>query len=390
MPHPHYVISDRNLEVPVDNGPNGPLPERRSAPVRMTGKAGRPLRCSLVTGQAAHDETAERLLATLREATGVPDLAFADEPTALTGGYYAELRRFRLHDPPPGLDGDLVARIVPIPATGEWEGHIQREVASQGFRTPAVRRLVTADSPLGRYLIVMDLVDGRPPMEGLGITSIGGSLPRLLRRLPNQLAEMAADLHALDPEPLAARLDQLDGGIPTTMAGFVRREVDKATAIDARELVAAGERVLATEPSSPVRMISHGDLHPFNLLIAEDGPVLIDWTVARIAHPGFTLAFTDLMLEHPPLTVPRGGTAALGAIGRRMARRFHRHYQDLAPRHALVSIDELAWHRRVHALRILVELAAWQAAGTPPPAGHPWTVLQPVVRAELGLPAERG
>ncbi len=113
--------------------------------------------------------------------------------------------------------------------------------------------------------------------------------------------------------------------------------------------------------------------------------MLIDWTVARVAHPGFTLAFTDLMLTHPPLDLSRPAMAAIGIVGRRMARQFHRRYREVAPANALVTADDLAWHRQVHALRILVELAEWKAAGTPPVEGHPWTVLEFVMRAELGL-----
>jgi len=73
---------------------------------------------------------------------------------------------------------------------------------------------------------------------------------------------------------------------------------------------------LTTEPTSTVRAITHGDLHPFNLLVTPDGPSLIDWTVARVAHPGFTLGFTDLMLANPPIPLPKVGAAMLRPVGR--------------------------------------------------------------------------
>ena len=330
--------------------------------------------------------TTDALLATLRAATGHPQLEFHEPPTSLSGGFYAEMLRFRLDDAPSPLDGDLVARIVPDPVLGAWEGLIQREVTAQGFATPAVRLIATDASPLGRFLIVMDHVDGKPPIAGLSIATIAGQIPNLVRRLPDQLAAVAASLHALDPEPLADQLADLGLPISTTAAGFAAQQVALAAAVGQRDLADAGERLIEREPPSTKRVISHGDLHPFNILVTDEGPVLIDWTVARLAHPAFTLAFTDLMLSHPPIPLPRAGAAVLRPVGRGMAKRFLRRYQALVSPAGQVTEAELDWHRGVHALRILVELARWDAAGTRPTHGHPWLVLEPVARTELGLP----
>lgn len=330
--------------------------------------------------------TAALLLDTLRAATGASDLEFAAPPTPLSGGFYAEMFRFRLADPPRDLLGDLVARIVPNPPIGAWEAVVQGEVASQGFPTPAVRLTVPESNPLGRYLIVMDHVDGAPPMAGLGFGTVAGQIPNLVRHLPDQLAHIAAQLHALDPDPLAARLDALGTPIPATIAGFVEGEVGLAAALGQPELAAAGERLLISEPAPPARVITHGDLHPFNLLVTADGPVLIDWTVTRIADPAFTLGFTDLMLAHPPIPLPRAGAVLLNGVGRRIAKRFLATYRALtAGTPAAVDDQRLDWHRKVHALRILVEVAGWDATATRPASGHPWLVLEPVARRLLDL-----
>lgn len=326
------------------------------------------------------------MLDTLREATGRADLEFTAPPIRLSGGFYAEMLRFRLTDPPAGLDRDLVARIVPNPAAGVWEGTIQRAVADQGFPTPAVRLIAPESSPLGRYLIVMDAVDGRPPMAGLGIGTIAGQIPNLVRHLPDQLARIAADLHRLDAEPLAEQLDALDTTIPTTTAGFIEEQAGYADALCRPDIAAAGRRLLATEPASAARAITHGDLHPFNLLVAVDGPALIDWTVARVAHPGFTLGFTELMLANPPVPLPKFGAAMLRPVGGNIARRFLSTYRTLTDgTPAAVDDENLDWHRKVHALRILVELAGWDANGTRPTAGHPWLILEPVAYRALEL-----
>jgi aminoglycoside phosphotransferase (APT) family kinase protein len=340
----------------------------------------------------ARQSTVDGLLATLRAEVAEPTLAFADEPTALTGGFYAEMVRFRLASPPPSLEGDLVARIVPSEAAGAWESTIQREAAEQGFPTPAVRLTAPASSPLGRFLTVMDLVDGEPPLAGLSLGSVVGQIPKLLNGLPDDLARMASRLHRLDHEPLVGRLEALaaaEGGLPATPAGFVEWQGLLAAQHGRPDLVAASERLLASIPRTRLVAVTHGDLHPFNLLISPDGPVLIDWTVARVAHPGFTLAFTELMLANPPIPAGRGTKAAIGRLGRRMAKRFRATYRSLTT--DLPDLDPMAvdWNRRVHALRILVELAGWDAAGTRPERGHPWLVLEPVAARELGLSAEQ-
>jgi aminoglycoside phosphotransferase (APT) family kinase protein len=330
--------------------------------------------------------TTDAVLATLRQATDRPALTFAGAPVPLTGGFYAEMLRFRLDGAPSPLDRELVARIVPEEPVAAWEAAIQRAVADQGFPTPAVRLVVDGAGPLGRPLVVMDAVDGRPPLAGLTFGSIVTQLPTLLRSLPDQLADLAARLHALDAGPLADELVALDTGMALTTADFVRQQVEHSRAVDRLDLVAAGERLLATEPPTPALAIAHGDLHPFNVLETTAGPVLVDWTVARVAHPGFTVGFTHLVLGHPPITLPLVGAAPMRPIGRHLARRFlegYRRRTDGTP--AEVDDRALAWFRGVHALRILVELAGWDVMGTRPTSGHPWLSLEPIARRELDI-----
>lgn len=330
--------------------------------------------------------TTDLLLDTLRLATGRPDLDYAGTPSSLTGGFYAELLRFRLANPPADLDRELVARIVPNPAAGAWEATIQREVARQEFPTPRVRLTAPETSPLDRYLIVMDLVDGRPPMAGLTIGTIASQIPNLVRHLPDQLAHVAAKLHALDPEPLVDQLDALNSPFPTTTSGFIEEQAGYATALGRPDIATAAKKLLSTEPSTSVKTITHGDLHPFNLLVTADGPSLIDWTVARVAHPGFTLGFTALMLANPPIPLPKPAAALLRPVGRNIARRFLATYRRITigtPQE--VDDENLDWHRKVHALRILVELAGWDAHDTRAKHGHPWLILEPKANRLLEL-----
>lgn len=331
--------------------------------------------------------TTTALRDTLRQATGRSDLDLAGTPSRLTGGYYAEMLRFRLREAPEGLRGDLVARIVPDPAAGEWEATIQQAVADQGFPTAGVRLVAPSTSPLGRYLIVMDAIDGRPPLadlDHLGPRTVARALPYLVRGLPDELAGLAAALHQLDPEPLAGRLSALADPLPLTVAEFVARQAGHAEALGRPDLVRAAERLLDAEPPRRAEVVTHGDLHPFNVLVAAEGPRLIDWSVACLASPGFTLGFTALVLAHPPLPVPTSAARALGPLARRVARRFLATYRSLTADTpaAVDDDDDLDWHRKVHALRILVETAGWDVAGSRPTA-HPWLALEPVAQRLL-------
>ncbi len=325
------------------------------------------------------------LLDSIRAATGIAQLELRHPPEHLSGGYYAEMVRFRLDGAPPELDRDLVARIVPNPATGRTEAAVQAYVADHGVATPRVRLTCPETSALGRFAIVMDLVDGRPPLAGIGGTALVRQLPLLVRGLPEQLAEVAARLHQIDPAPLEQELRALDTGVPVTATEFVELQLLGATVAGAPELVDAAEELLGHEPRSPARAVTHGDLHPFNLLERPDGPVLIDWTLAAVAHPAFTLSFTCLLLEHPPVELPRAARAGLRPVGRRMSRRFvdaYRRTSEDAAEH--LDPEALDWHRRLHALRICVELAGWDAGDGRPPH-HPWTIMEPTARSVLGL-----
>lgn len=54
---------------------------------------------------------------------------------------------------------------------------------------------------------------------------------------------------------------------------------------------------------------------------------------------------------------------------------------------AAVDDQNLDWHRKVHALRILVGLAGWDGTDSRPSTGHPWLILEPVAERALGVAA---
>jgi aminoglycoside phosphotransferase (APT) family kinase protein len=338
----------------------------------------------------AKADTAERLLVELREHTRQPALTYRGQPGVLSGGYYAELLAFELSDPPPELAGPLVARIVPNADTGRWEAAVQGAVAAATDDpplTPRVRTTIDRRGALGRHVTVMDLAPGQPPFSGFGLASMLTKAPRLLRQLPATLAEVSLRLHAIDPLPVQAELAalHLPHALSTTeLATALGRSAQEQ---GAAELARAADRLLATAPPTTLLVVGHGDLHPLNLLLGDGPPVLIDWSNALIAHPAFDLAYTELILANPPISLPRPFGAALRSRVQRMAQRFLEQYARGSPHPAdELGGEVLAWHRRLHVLRILVELDGWRQTDPEKAAGHPWTTIEPALRPELGLP----
>jgi len=136
--------------------------------------------------------------------------------------------------------------------------------------------------------------------------------------------------------------------------------------------------VISGEPSFLFKSdIAHGDLHPFNLLVDGELWTLLDWTTALVADPAYDLAFTTLMLRHPPLAAPAPFRPVIAAAGFGLARRFLAAYRRAGG--TVPDRQTLDWHTCLHALRILIELDGWRHE----PAGsdhssHPWTTVGPV------------
>ena len=128
-------------------------------------------------------------------------------------------------------------------------------------------------------------------------------------------------------------------------------------------------------------MICHGDLHPFNLLVQDNGTVtVIDWTAAVLAEPAFDVAFTSMLLANPPLDASGAIGAIVGFAGRRLANRFIGAYREAAPHHNLANID---WYRALHGTRMLLEVASLQARNADGAAHHPFTALAPAAIAAI-------
>jgi hypothetical protein len=91
-----------------------------------------------------------------------------------------------------------------------------------------------------------------------------------------------------------------------------------------------------------------------------------------MAPPAYDVAFTRLLLRHPPLVAPTLLRPAIGAGAAVLARRFVRCYREVAPAADLSDID---WYAGLHAARILIDLSSWRRTGDPRAEHHPWRLV---------------
>ena len=320
-------------------------------------------------------DIADRLIGVLRSTAGTPGLEYERRPEPMRGGFWAELLSFSLANPPDGWPAELVARLMPDPASARKETIVQRAVAAVGFPTPLVRASGGPDDGLGRAFMVMDRAAGGPALSGLDGGLRPAAVPGLLRRIPDLLATSMARLHALDPGLVRSELEQLRD-VPVTVPGLLGAVARFAGEFGRTDLVGAARWLTDHPPRPAPDVICHGDLHPFNLLADGDRVTVLDWSTALLAPRAHDVGFTSLLLSEPPLRVPGWQRPVVRIFGRVLARRFVRGYQ----RQTGVTVErgELKWHQAIVCLRALTEVASWVHEGTDGAhAGHPWLISGP-------------
>lgn len=168
-----------------------------------------------------------------------------------------------------------------VPA--DWparEARHTRAVRALGAPAPDVLDLVQID---GRDAVVFERIDGPSMWELLCADPARG------RELGGELGRIHRDI--------------LSAGVPLGVGSLVDRlalNLDQVGLFDAAERAAAHER-LAVLPQGAALL--HGDLHPGNVLMRGDGPVVIDWFDAAIGHPVADVVRSSLLLRpFVPLT----------------------------------------------------------------------------------------
>lgn len=227
------------------------------------------------------------------------------------GPKLAEGRDSEIYEHGPGK----VLRIPRDRRSLEAEARIMEYVRSHGYPCPTVH-------DAGDGYLVMDRVDG-PTMLDAG-TRPPFRIPRygrLLAELHNRLHEIPAP-DWLPPAPIA------------------------------------GDRVL------------HCDLHPLNVLMTADGPVVIDWANTRAGAPSFDVADTWVLFASAQPTDLHAWQRALIGVGRKW---FLKHFLagvDVAAARGAIptAVEARSRDRNMSPEEIdrMRELAAW-ASNVPAP-----------------------
>ncbi len=156
----------------------------------------------------------------------------------------------------------------------EWESHVTRAVAAAGGPAPEVYDEVIVD---GRFGMVLGRFDGPTLLQ---LTRSGAMT---FEQAGAQLASVGATVHGTPAPPdLVWLRDSVESSL--RWAGSVLPEP-----------IVQGMRVLL-ERLPPGDGLCHGDLHPDNVIVTEQGPRVIDWIGAVRAPAAFDLACTEILL----------------------------------------------------------------------------------------------
>jgi hypothetical protein len=170
------------------------------------------------------------------------------------------------------------------PGAIQLESEIARAVHACGLPVPTVGDTLQVG---GRWGIVYERVDG-------------ASLLANLSRRPWRAIAASRDLAVLQAEVHACVVP----GLPS-LKGRLAAKIGRAL-LPSENLRSRALDRLASLPDGD--NLCHGDFHPDNVLVASQGPVIIDWIDASSGDPAADVARTMLLLSGgaPPPGVPFG------------------------------------------------------------------------------------
>ena len=172
---------------------------------------------------------------------------------------------------------DSAAKVLKRDVPAHWaatEAGLTESVRRLGVPAPEVRELTEID---GRPVIVFERIAG--PSMWQRMLDAPGDIPTLAR----EMVSVQRAIHA--------------AGVPDRVPGLVGRlasKLDSVSEFGADERASAHE-LLRSQPRGAALL--HGDLHPGNVLLGADGPVVIDWFDATVGHPDADIARSLVLLR---------------------------------------------------------------------------------------------
>jgi aminoglycoside phosphotransferase (APT) family kinase protein len=204
-------------------------------------------------------------------------------------------------------DGSILKLFVPEFATlAPVEADIARMLERAGVAAPRVKEVLE--------------ISGRPAIV-FGNLRVGVTLSQAVRVRPwriaaaaRQLAELHAAVHRCVSGELPSQRERMDAEI-------------RAATVLPREAREAALRRLAALPDG--NTVCHNDIHMMNVIVDDEGSMLIDWVLATHGNPLADVAAAILQLRYGDQ--PRGLLARLALEGGRAAfwRLYLRRYLQL-------------------------------------------------------------
>jgi len=228
----------------------------------------------------------------------------------------------------------------------EWT--VLNAVSGTGVPVPRALALCQDESVNGADFYVMEWVDGIVPADD---ESAGQLSEDARRRLTDQLADVMAALHTLDPLEIGLSDWQRPGDFLQRQLKRWHRQIHASgsTHLDLADRV-HGELVRLAPTGVELRIV-HGDFRAGNVLVGPDGIIraVLDWELATLGHPladlGWILASWSRPGDgRPPVT---GTPSMLPGFGER---------EDLLQRYAAASGRDLS------ALSVYEAFARWRSA----------------------------
>ncbi len=150
--------------------------------------------------------------------------------------------------------------------------------------------------------------EGIPAPEVLDLTEVDGRTAIVFERIVGPslwqaMVDNPAAIESLTEELVAIHRQVLHAGVPEGVPDFADRL--------SRKIVAAGlpesEQAEALEITMALpagAALLHGDLHPGNVLMGRDGPIVIDWFDAAIGHPVADITRSAILMQPALITAP--------------------------------------------------------------------------------------
>lgn len=236
----------------------------------------------------------------------------------------------------------------------EWpafEAEITRAVWELGVAAPKVHDVV--------------VIKGRPSVVYERIA--GPSLWQQMIDRPSDTPRLARELAAIQKELLQIGIPP---GVPDLVDRLVRK-IELASGLTPREQVAA-KMLVESLPRGAALL--HGDLHPGNVLMGKNGPVVIDWFDASIGHPVADVVRSSILMQSNVGAAPRHLPRATRHVLHELR---HTYLAEFRSELEMAAVDLAGWQGVVAAGRLAEDaelddtalMALWRAR-TDEQSGH--------------------